>query len=128
MNSYNAGAMNGHYPAYSTGFKATPRKAKEENEEKSTSPKKETVLGKDFQNENFNYAGVAGLSLVSSGVGFLTEFSGVLPEKIPYGVGFGSIVGAALVGGLAWEKLRSDGAKKHNTELLDKLRNEENNS
>jgi hypothetical protein len=121
MGSYNVGAINSAYP---TGFNAKPRKAKEENEEK------EALLGKDFQNEYFNGWNVAGLTGIGAVTGFLGEVAHGATcgkNRLPVGVVGGSITGIALAGGLLWEKLRSDGAKKHNTELLEKLRSEENN-
>ena len=147
MNSYHVGAMGSAYP---TGFNAKPRKAKEESDEKSTSPKNESLLGKDFKNEHFNGWGVAGLTGVGALAGSSADGILLLDKTIKHIpniegditqnklIGFmektGSnkwaaiTAGVALAGGLLWEKIRSDGAKKHNTELIDKLRTEENNS
>ena len=146
MGSYNVGAM-GSSPYYG----AKPRKASSENDERSISKKRVEELTKDFKDESFNGWGVAGLTGVGAFTGGAIDTGRILYElaehadKVTDGMkkaeidtfvnnslsskwkGTAIVAGIALAGGLLWEKLRSDGAKKHNTELLEKLRNEENN-
>jgi hypothetical protein len=145
MNSYNLGAMSG---TYTTGYNTKPRKAKDdtENTTGTNSPKLDN-LGKEFKNENFNGWGVAGLTGTGFLIGGASDTLGILGETIKhmdidntltkeaasqkalekgYGKWSAIYTGVALAGGLLWEKMRSDGAKKHNTELLAKLRTEEN--
>jgi hypothetical protein len=123
MNSYNTSAVGGHYHAYSTGFKATPRKTNDEITEKSTSPKKEAVLGKDAKNEHFNYLHVAGITGVGAIAGLSLDFFTYKRSRTKDPLGLLAALSTALflAGGFVFENLRSMWAKKHNAEQLDKL-------
>jgi hypothetical protein len=137
MNSYNLGAMSGTYTTGLGGYNAEPRKANVETEDApQNSTKKLETLRKEFRDENFNTQTVAGLTATGLVLGIAADartggfhpvsegLSFLIGEEMP---GKWSYIGTgiALAGGLLWEKMRSDGAKKHNTELLAKLRTEE---
>lgn len=149
MNSYNLGAMSDTYTTGFGGYNTKPRKAKDDtNDTTGTNSPKLNNLGKQFKDENFNGWGVAGLTVVGSSTGGFVDTlmtirklgehvstleSGISHKDLTkffdktYNTKYSMIAtGLGLAGGLVWEKMRSDGAKKHNTELLAKLRTEEN--